>query len=132
MKVAIGVHDLSAIEPPITYKAVAPKDISFVPLDMDVSLDLGMILRKHPKGKDYAWCLEGKDRYPVFVDARGDVLSFPPIINGQLTRLTERSRDLFIEMTGTDQKAVTQALTIICSALADRGGRIESVNVIRL
>ncbi len=131
MKVAIGIHDLDMVTPPFTYKAVDPDSVSFVPLDMDKELTLQKILAQHPKGRDYAWCLEGKKKYPLFCDAKGQVLSFPPIINGELTKLTERTKNLFLDLTGTDQKAVDQALAIVSCALADRGGKLESVKIVR-
>ncbi len=130
-KVAIGVHDLDRVKPPFTYKAVDPDSVKFAPLDAAEEMTLREILEKHPKGKDYAWCLEGKRRYPLFVDSLGQVLSFPPIINGQLTRLTEHTRNLFLDLTGTSQKAVDTACCIIACALADRGGRIQTVEVKR-
>ena len=34
-KLAIGLHDMSEIEPPFTYKAVGPGDASFTPLQHD-------------------------------------------------------------------------------------------------
>lgn len=131
MRVAIGVHDLDKVAPPFTYKAVAPESVSFVPLDMSDEMNLRQILSRHPKGRDYAWCLEGKKRYPVFTDRNGSVLSFPPIINGELTRLTPSSRNLFMEMTGTDQGAVDVACSIIAASLADRGARLETVELKR-
>jgi len=131
MKVAIGIHDLDRVTPPFTYKAVDPDSVSFVPLDMGEPLTLAQILARHPKGKDYAWCLEGKRKYPLFVDSKNQVLSFPPIINGELTRLTERSRNLFLDLTGTSQHAVDAAASIIATALADRGGKIQTVDVRR-
>ncbi|MFH1722697.1 MAG: phenylalanine--tRNA ligase subunit beta [Candidatus Altiarchaeota archaeon] len=129
-KVAIGVHDLDKVVAPFTYKAVEPDSVKFVPLDMTEKLSLKQILSRHPKGRDYAWILEGKTKYPLFVDANGDVLSFPPIINGELTRLREETRNLFLDLTGTSQLAVEQALNIICCGLADRGAEIQSVEVI--
>lgn len=129
VKVAIGVHDLDRVQPPFTYKAVKPKEISFIPLDMDVKLNLAQILRKHPKGRDYAFTLEGADVYPVIVDKNNQVLSFPPIINGELTRVSQETKNLFIEVTGKSGLAVNQALNIITTAFADRGGRIASVEV---
>ncbi|MFH1054522.1 MAG: phenylalanine--tRNA ligase subunit beta [Candidatus Altiarchaeota archaeon] len=129
MKVAIGVHDLDKVKQPFTYKAVGPDEISFTPLDMDRKLTLRQILEDHPKGRDYAWTLEGKKKYPVFVDRDNQVLSFPPIINGELTRITENTRNLFLDLTGNDQTAVEKALNIIACALADRGGRIQTVEV---
>ncbi len=52
----------------------------------------------------------------------------PPIINAEETKLTPSTRNLFIDITGTDQQAVEQALNIIVANLADRGGRIIKVN----
>lgn len=128
-KVAIGVHDLSKVVPPFLYKAVKPTEISFVPLDMSERMNLQQILRDHPKGVDYAWTLESCDRYPIIVDRNNDVLSFPPIINGELTRVTYDTTDLFIDVTGMDENAINQALNILVYALADMGGAIYSVDI---
>jgi phenylalanyl-tRNA synthetase beta chain len=129
-KVAIGVHDYRDIEPPFTYKAVDPESVQFVPLGKSETMDLEEILRKHEKGKDYAWTLEGFMRYPIIMDANNEVLSFPPIINGTLTTVTEDTKDIFLDLTGTDMNAVNQALNIISTALAERGGKIERVEVV--
>ncbi|MDD5768680.1 MAG: phenylalanine--tRNA ligase subunit beta [Methanothrix sp.] len=128
-KVAIGVHDISRVVPPFTYFAADPS-FEFVPLDFNESLSMRDILRLHPKGVSYASILKGFDRYPLITDANGDVLSFPPIINGELTRVRDDTRDLFIDVTGTDP-VVYKALNIVVTALAERGGRIESVQVKR-
>ena len=126
-KVAIGIHDLDKVTPPFTFKAVYPNSVRFVPLGRAEEMDLQEILERHDKGKEYASILEGKRLYPVITDANGTVLSFPPIINGIVTQLTPDSRNLFIDVTGTDLAAVRTALTILCTALAERGGRIERV-----
>jgi len=128
-KVAIGIHDADKVAPPFVYKAVPPKSVAFVPLGMARSMDLAAILEQHEKGIEHRHILEGKDRYPVILDSRGVVLSFPPIINGIATRLSPETRTLFIDVTGTDREAVEIALTVICVALADRGARIESVEL---
>ena len=124
-KVAIGVHDISRVVPPFRYIGAVPSR-EFVPLDFEELISMREMLRVHPKGKDYGHILEGCERYPLIVDANDDVLSFPPIINGELTRVTEVSRDLFIDVTGTDP-VVFKALNIVVTSLAERGGRIESV-----
>ncbi len=129
-KMAIGVHDYRNITPPFTYKAVDPESIQFVPLGKNEAMDLEEILRKHEKGRDYAWTLEGFPRYPIILDSNNEVLSFPPIINGTLTTVTEDTKDIFLDLTGTDMNAVNQALNIISTALAERGGKIEKVEVV--
>ncbi len=128
-KVAIGVHDLDKVTPPFTYKGVEPRSVAFVPLQSAEKMDLVEILEKHDKGKAYADILKGKMRYPVIFDNNGNVLSFPPIINGALTALTEQTKNIFIDVTGTDKQAINHALNIIATSLAERGGKIESITL---
>jgi phenylalanyl-tRNA synthetase beta chain len=128
-KVAIGVHDISRVTPPFRYFGANPSR-KFVPLDFTEEMTMQEMLHKHPKGKDYGHILEGCDRYPLIVDANDQVLSFPPIINGDLTSVTEDTKDLFIDVTGTDPM-VYKALNIVVTSLAERGGKIESVLVKR-
>ncbi|MFB6145110.1 MAG: phenylalanine--tRNA ligase subunit beta [Candidatus Nanohaloarchaea archaeon] len=128
-KLAIGLHDLSQVEPPFTYKAVEPGAVSFTPLEYDNELQLGEILEEHEKGIEYSWILEDEDLYPVIVDSEDKVLSFPPIINNQLTEVTPDTTDIFIDVTGKDQDTVEKCLNILATALGERGGRIEAVKV---
>ncbi len=129
-KVAIGIHDLDRVEPPFTYKAVAPHEVRFVPLGLAQEMDLATILTKHEKGIEYAPILQGKEVYPIIVDRKGTVLSFPPIINGVTTQLTPDTRNLFLDVTGTEFDAVSGVLNILATALAERGGRIQTVRTV--
>ena len=125
--VSVGVHDLSKVKPPFTYLAVDPS-FSFVPLDYDEEMTMAEILERHPKGIGYRYILEDKDKYPLIIDSEGNVLSFPPIINGELTRVTESTTELFLDVTGLNEH-VSMALNIIAAALAERGGEIQTVVV---
>jgi len=126
-KVSIGIHDLSDIEPPFRYVASDP-DFCFVPLDFEEPMTMQEILERHPKGVKYAHLMEGFDKYPLILDAKDQVLSFPPIINGQLTRVSHGTRNLFIDVTGLDQNVYT-ALNIVVTSLAERGGKIGTVTI---
>ena len=129
-KVAIGVHDLDKIIPPYRYTAVKPDSVSFIPLHGDgYPMNLEEILLLHDKGIEYSHILEGKDVYPVIFDNNDEVLSFPPIINGVLTTVTDDTENLFLDLTGTDFKAVNLALNILSTTLLDMGAKIESVKV---
>lgn len=136
-RVSIGLHDLGPLSPPITYAAVAPTSTSFVPLFADQlpggprSLNLAEILALHPKGQAYAHILAHASAYPLLTDARGAVLSFPPIINGVLTELKPGRRDIFLDVTGTSRPAVDASAKLLAMLLAERGGTIESVAVRR-
>ena len=128
-KVAIGIHDLDKISAPFTYKAVNPDSISFIPLAKTECMTMREILVKHEKGKAYAQLMEGKQLFPVILDTKNNVISFPPIINGALTTVTENTKNIFIDVTGTDLNAINGALNIVATALAERGGTIQSVSV---
>ncbi len=128
-KVAIGVHDMRGLKPPFIYKAVDPASIKFPPLGYVAAMDMKEILERHEKGIEYAWILEDHDRYPIILDSEGQVLSFPPIINGIVTAVTEETTELFLDLTGTDLNALNTALNIIATMLAERGGEIETVKV---
>ena len=127
--VSVGVHDLSRVNPPFTYLAVDP-GFSFVPLDYTEEMTMAEILARHPKGVHYRYILEGKARYPLIIDVDGKVLSFPPIINGELTRVTEATTEIFLDVTGLTEHVLI-ALNIIATALAERGGELQSVVVQR-
>ena len=129
-KVAIGVHDLDKIVPPYRYTAVKPDSVSFIPLHGDgYPMNLEEILLLHEKGIEYAHILEGKEVYPIIFDNNDEVLSFPPIINGIITTVMDDTKNLFLDLTGTDFKAINLALNILSTTLADMGAKIESVKV---
>ena len=129
-KVAIGIHDLDRVRPPFTYKAVRPSEIRFTPLGRSAPMDLTEILAFHEKGLEYGPILAGHDAYPIIVDRDGEVLSFPPIINGTRTQITGVTRNLFLDVTGTDLDAVAGVLNILTTSLAERGARIETVRTV--
>ena len=127
-KVAIGVHDLDKIEGPFTYMA-ADKNTKFVPLDYDREMTMDEILAEHPKGKAYAKIVRDFAKYPLIVDAKGRVCSFPPIINGELTRVTENTRNILLDVTGIEPRAVAVAVHILCAAFVEMGASVESVTI---
>tara|TARA_B100001750_G_scaffold247986_1_gene276054 strand:+ start:2137 stop:3897 length:1761 start_codon:yes stop_codon:yes gene_type:complete len=127
-RTSVGVHDLSKLKPPFRVVTV-DSGYSFIPLAMEEEMTISEILSTHPKGVDYAHLLEGFDKFPVILDAAGDVLSFPPIINGAHTTVTESTNDFFIDVTGWDERACEASLLIVCLSLAVRGGAVESIEL---
>ena len=127
-KVAIGIHDLDTVTPPFHYLA-SDRTRKFVPLDYDTELTMEEILAEHPKGRMYSHIVNGFPRFPLIVDDLHRVLSFPPIINGELTRVTTSTTNLLLDCTGTDERAVRTAVTIICTAMAEAGAAIESIEI---
>jgi phenylalanyl-tRNA synthetase beta chain len=127
---SIGVYDLATITGPISYRTIDPDKEPFVPLGMPGKKMTGrQILESHPKGMAYADLLQGLKRYPVLVDSKGQVLSMPPIINSDETKVKKGTTRVFIDVTGISEAAVTKSLdTLVCS-LAEIGGTVETVAI---
>jgi len=128
-KVAIGIHNADVVEAPFNYIATPKDENAFVPLEKDTEMTPQEILTEHDKGKDYAHLIEDFDKYPLILDKDNNVLSMPPIINGELTKIKEDTHNIIVDVTGTDERAVNQALNIICCSFAEVGGQIKSMEV---
>jgi phenylalanyl-tRNA synthetase beta chain len=130
-RTSIGLYVLDLITPPVHYRTESPDDIKFVPLEYYTSLTARQILSQHPKGQEFGKIIKAFPKYPVLVDAENKVLSLPPVINSNdLGRLVEDTKDVFVEVTGTHKLTTLQTLNIMITALAERGGTIEDVEVV--
>jgi phenylalanyl-tRNA synthetase beta chain len=129
-KTSIGLYDFNLIKPPLTYGVAKPDEISFVPLGFTEKLTLAEILERHPKGIEYGHIVKKHKVFPILLDAKRKVLSFPPIINSNdLGRVTEETHDLLIEVTGTANETVLNTVKFVSLALIDRGGKAYAANV---
>jgi phenylalanyl-tRNA synthetase beta chain len=127
-KASIGIHNLDAIQFPVTYRVIGG-DYAFVPLGESSSKTIEQILKVSETGKQYGHILSKFDRYPIIIDIAGTTLSLPPIINGDATKVDTNCRNLFVEVTATDQKAAEDMLAIIAITLYDAGFEIRTVTV---
>ena len=126
-KIAVGIHDIKNAKAPFRYFAANFDEVKFKPLGFDQEMDLQQILKEHPKGIEYSHLI--KEKCPILADSEGNVLSFPPIINGEFSKLKIGSRKIFIDCTGTDQATIKTALNILACAFADRGGKVYQIKV---
>ena len=126
---SIGVHDLAKIKPPFKVKTVE-SSFKFVPLSENSEMSIAEILNKHPKGIEYAHLMKDVDIFPIILDSEDNVISFPPIINGEQTTVTTETEDFFIDVTGWDERACEACLLLICLALGERGGVIEDLEIV--
>ncbi|MBR9680136.1 MAG: phenylalanine--tRNA ligase subunit beta [Candidatus Altiarchaeota archaeon] len=124
-KYSIGIYDLDKIRPPITITEMPLDKISFVPLGETREMTGKEIIKKTDKGKKFSGLL--KRKAPVFVDSIGTVLSMPPIINSEDTKVDRKTKNFFIDSTGMAEGTDT-LVSIVTSALADRGGKIGFIS----
>jgi phenylalanyl-tRNA synthetase beta chain len=129
--IAMGVYRSDLISYPVKFLAAEPDTTKFVPLQMDSELSLRQILEEHPKGQDFGSIVSGFSKFPFLTDSEGEVLSFPPIINSnRLGAVQVGDAHLFVEMTGTDLKAILLAISIVACDMADYGFTIMPVKTI--
>src|SRR4029079_15404874 len=94
-KASVGIHNLDAIQFPITYRAVGG-DYTFVPLGESSSKTVEQVLKESETGKQYGHIISEFDKYPAITDSAGTTISLPPIINGDATRVDTKCRNLFV------------------------------------
>ncbi|RLE72573.1 MAG: phenylalanine--tRNA ligase subunit beta [Thermoprotei archaeon] len=120
-KASIGLYDLDKITPPFRYIHVDPDSVRFTPLEETREMSLREILEKTEKGRLYAHLIKNYKTYPLLVDSNDVVLSMPPIINSEDTKVTEDTRRVFIDVTGIDLDSIIDILNIITTSTAERG-----------
>jgi phenylalanyl-tRNA synthetase beta chain len=126
-KLAIGLHDTKNISAPFLYTTTDANATSFIPLTSSESLSCAQILSQHEKGKKYSHLVGNV--CPIIFDSKKQVLSFPPIINGELTKVTTLTKEIFVDCTGTHNPSVLSAVNIICACFADRGAIVHEIFV---
>lgn len=133
-RASIGVYDLDTLEgTEFHYKTVGPEERTFVPLGCQDEQTPRKILETHPKGMAYARLLKPFERYPLLTDQNGTVLSMPPIINSESTRVTHGTKNFFVDVTGTETRIVEKTLNTLVTSLLelDPKARLEQVNLRR-
>ncbi|EKX52357.1 hypothetical protein GUITHDRAFT_84815 [Guillardia theta CCMP2712] len=134
--VAIGTHDLDTITGPFTYEALPPTDIVFAPLNQEKTMngaELMEFYEKDQKLKAYLHIIRNSPVYPVIYDSKRTVLSLPPIINGDHSKISMETKNVFIECTATDPmraKIVLDTMVSMFSGYCEEPFSCEDVKVI--
>ncbi|VDM08377.1 unnamed protein product [Wuchereria bancrofti] len=112
--VAIGTHDLDTVQGPFYYGAEKPADLKFKPLNRTKEYTAEEMMGDSHL-RPYLPIIINKERYPVIRDKNGIVLSMPPIINGEHTKIQLNTRNILIEVTATDLEKAKIVLNTIVS-----------------
>ena len=134
--VAIGTHDLDTIEGPFTYEALPPDEIKFAPLNQTKEMTGSEMMEFYEKDKHlsrYLPIIRDSSVYPIIYDSKRRVLSMPPIINSNHSKITLDTRNVFIDITATDKtklELVNHILVSMFSQYCEEPFTIEPVNII--
>ncbi|KAI9333681.1 hypothetical protein BDR26DRAFT_868007 [Obelidium mucronatum] len=135
--VAIGTHDLDTIQGPFTYEALAPKDITFIPLNQTQSMngeELMTFYEADRKLSKFLPIIRDSPVYPVIYDSKRRVLSLPPIINSDHSKIKLSTKNVFIECTATDltkAKVVLNTVVTMFSEYCQEKFTVEPVEVVQ-
>ncbi len=128
-KIAIGLHDLGKLPGRrLVYGSFNIDEVVFTPLHGDKPMTMRQVLMETEQGRSYGSISLDEDRHPAIL-ADGEVISMPPVINAEVTRIEPGTRHLLIDVTGTDLGTVLSTLDIIATTLAERGGDIGRIRV---
>jgi len=127
-KTSIGIHDLDKILFPIKYTTVT-KNHKFIPLDSSQESTISEILEKTDVGKQYSSILNNSSKVPIILDDKENTISFPPIINSNLTKVSSKTSNLLIEVTATDKNTAEDALAVVATTLQAAGFQLYSVKI---
>ncbi|CAA7259882.1 unnamed protein product [Cyclocybe aegerita] len=120
--VAIGTHDLDTLTPPFRYEARPPKDIKFAPLGKTQAYTAEELMTIYESEKHlarYLHIIRDSPVYPIIYDSKDQVLSMPPIINSEHSKITLNTRNVFIDVTATDQTKLDIVVNIVSTMFAE-------------
>ncbi|KAL9121471.1 MAG: hypothetical protein Q9187_001973 [Circinaria calcarea] len=133
---SIGTHDLDTVQGPFTYEALSPEQIEFVPLNQTKKMNGVELMKFYESDKHlgrYLHIIKDSPVYPVIYDAKRTVCSLPPIINSNHSKITTKTRNVFIEITATDRtkvEIVNNILVAMFSQYTDEPFTVEPIKII--
>ncbi|KAF5641220.1 phenylalanine-tRNA ligase alpha chain [Fusarium sp. NRRL 52700] len=133
--VSIGTHDYDTIKGPFTYEALPPKDIKFIPLNQTKEMDSAELMNFYENDKHlgrFLHIIRDSPVYPAIYDSNRVVCSLPPIINGDHSKITLDTTNVFIEITATDLTKldiVTDIMVTMFSMYCSEPFTVEPVQI---
>ncbi|KAF5965772.1 hypothetical protein J7337_009716 [Fusarium musae] len=133
--VSIGTHDYDTIKGPFTYEALPPKDIKFIPLNQTKEMDSAELMNFYETDKHlgrFLHIIRDSPVYPAIYDSNRVVCSLPPIINGDHSKITLDTTNVFIEITATDLTKldiVTDIMVTMFSMYCSEPFTVEPVQI---
>lgn len=127
-KSSIGIHNFDSIKFPIHY-TLKSGDFKFEPLEENAEYSIDFILKNNKMGKEFGNILHGFDDFPILLDDNGLALSFPPIINGNYSKIDLNTKNLFVEVTSKNSNSRMEVLSILSFELAEMNFDIFGVHV---
>ncbi|KAI5186655.1 phenylalanyl-tRNA synthetase beta chain [Nematocida homosporus] len=127
---AIGTHDLDKTVGPFKYTAWPESEVKFVPLNQTKEYtrpELDDLYKSDPKLKAYLGLARENGQVPVILDGQDRILSLPPLINSDFSKISEQTTNMLIEITGTDKPRVCTAMYLLLHHFSGPGSEIVEI-----
>ena len=136
--VSMGTHDLDSttLQYPIHYRLIENTSCRFIPLNRIESMNIDELYKfyeNEPNGqiKHYLHIINKltQTHHPVIVDSANTVLSLPPVINSNQTKISASSKNILLEITGTNLEKMTVALNCMILSFIQYCRNIECIGI---
>ncbi len=101
---AVGMFDHTKIKFPIEYSEAGKNEVKFAPLGSHGEKTYEQILEDTDKGRHYGHLLGKKP--VVWRQKDGKIFALPPLINAGFASITEETKSIVVDITGTDRSSV--------------------------
>jgi phenylalanyl-tRNA synthetase beta chain len=129
---SLGIYPVDRLEFPVRYSLEPMGSVRFVPLDASEAVGAVEFFHDHPMAGKYGSLGRQGDACLTLRDARGTILSLPPILNGRAAgEARAGDRDLLIEATGTRERSVAEAVGLLLVVFVAQGWSVSPVPVVR-
>src|SRR5208282_4435525 len=127
---SLGIYPVDRLEFPVRYSLEPMDNVRFVPLDASEEVGAVEFFRDHPMAQTYGPLGRAGDSCLALRDARGTILSLPPVLNGRAAgEARVGDRELLIEATGTRERSVVEAVGLLLVVFVAQGWSVAPVPV---
>jgi len=124
-KASIVFHDLSKVTFPLRYVGIN-RNVRFLPrgfgrTSIEEFLEKSEVRRKNE--------FLSTEKFPVLINSSEEIISVASVSGSKYTKIDTKSKDLFVEVTGSNLPTVFDILAVIVITLSDMKFNIETVNV---
>ncbi|KAJ3336881.1 phenylalanine--tRNA ligase subunit beta [Gonapodya sp. JEL0774] len=117
---SIGTHDLDTVQGPFEYVGVKPEAMRFKPLNQTKEMDGNELMEHYTNDRHigrFLHIIRDKPVYPLVRtrNKASTVLSLPPIINGDHTKIHMGTKNVLVEITATDENKAEIVLNVFCA-----------------
>jgi phenylalanyl-tRNA synthetase beta chain len=129
---SLGIYPMDRLQFPVRYSLEPMSSVRFVPLDASEEVGAEEFFSSHPMAETYGSLGRHGDACLTLRDARGTILSLPPILNGRAAgEARPGDRDLLIEATGTRERSVAEAVGLLLVVFVAQGWTVSPVPISR-